>query len=604
MSRGLFLIWLLIPASTSLTFATTHTLRPGDSIQEAIESAMPGDTIILENGVFHGTLQITKPVTIKAKNGGEATVTNRFSGTLNWIPDKSGNQNWYAESIDWPVNWLLVNGIHAFDYRTKENFDKRECGPYWSKGWQRGKQSYTAPPLYFTHDADTNRVWLHMDDDRNPNHLTIDFNSSDLDGQTLVQKDLGTGWNQQDIVVVSQNPPVYPVIMWYGGTREHPDFARLMNIPKICGNVINIQSDDVHLEGLRIHLAPTVGIEVNNSKNVSIQDCYFSGYQYAINTGYECERLTVTHCEFDGGRLLTYGNHADFNLIMWNHSTYVNPIKFNGVGLKFHHNYVYEGFDLFHPRGRHKDFSHVPNLRSDVAYNIWTAGIDNAIEFDGVEALMNLRFHHNLVINQHDALAITTTENGGPLTIDHNLWWGGANRIMKLVGTMRTNRTVHFVHNTYFTGPVASANVFENSAFENNIVLSDCEVKDSWSIETLRSFFPTRQNLLHNGHRYAKDFAGITSDPKLGSGPDTVFQLQKDSPAIDAGVANEAYYQDNVTDGNPDLGALEYGQTIEDWRREFGHCGPRWITAENAPIKAPHRTPWPKDLDRRWGGLD
>ena len=50
-------------------------------------------------------------------------------------------------------------------------------------------------------------------------------------------------------------------------------------------------------------MAPTVGIEVNNSKNVTITECYFSGYQFAINSGYECTNLTVTHCEMGGGRM-------------------------------------------------------------------------------------------------------------------------------------------------------------------------------------------------------------------------------------------------------------------------------------------------------------
>lgn len=90
--------------------------------------------------------------------------------------------------------------------------------------------------------------------------------------------------------------------------------------------------------------------------------------------------------------------------------------------------------------------------RSDVAYNVWQNAIDNALEFDGVEALMNMRVHHNLILQDYDALAITTTENGGPLTIDHNLWWPGGGRIMKLSGTGRQNNGVQFLHNTYFTG--------------------------------------------------------------------------------------------------------------------------------------------------------
>lgn len=212
---------------------------------------------------------------------------------------------------------------------------------------------------------------------------------------------------------------------------------------------------------------------------------------------------------------------------------------------------------------------------------------------------MNMRVHHNLILQNHDALAITTTENGGPLTIDHNIWWPGGGRIMKLVGTGRQNNGVEFVHNTYFTGRQCSHNTFGRSIFENNIVVSGCRQPGCWSRKTLGAFFPTRYNLLEDGQRYAAGFEGLTADPDFGQSPETLFLLQPGSPAIDAGVAKPGYHQDNVVDGKPDLGALEYGQTIDDWRELFGHVGPTWINAANAAKKAPHRPTWPEALDRR-----
>lgn len=619
--RHIALFWLLIHSITAFcgpTDRVTHIVEPGQSIQQCIDQCSDGDVIILQDGVFCESLDVHRSITLRAEHGGHVTVTNRHEGPVYWIRSASDSQTWYAGGIDWPVHRLLVEGVHAFDYRTKENFDSRTCGPYWSKGWQAGKKSYTKPPIYFAHDAATDTLWLKLDDDRNPNDIEIDFNSRDVDGETLVQKDLGAYWNQQQIVTISRNPPVHPITMWYSGTPKKPGSPRVIDFPKICGIVIDINADNVTIEGLRIHMAPTVGIEVNNSHRVTIRDCYFSGYQFAINTGYECTHLTVEHCEMDGGEMISFGGNRNVTNHMWNHSTYVNPIKFNGTGLKFHHNYVYEGFDLFHPRGRHKDYPHVPNSRSDVAYNVWQNAIDNALEFDGVEALMNMRVHHNLILQDYDALAITTTENGGPLTIDHNIWWPGGGRIMKLVGTGRQNNGVQFIHNTYFTGATCSYNTFGDSVFENNIVISDCRKAGCWSPEKLGAFFPTRYNLLLNGDRYTvrsevlrRDgnrtiigFAGLISDPMLGSTPETLFLLQEGSPAIDAGAVGPGYHQENVTDGKPDLGALEYGQTIDDWRRDFGHVGPRWITAQNAAKKAPHRPKWPEKLDKRWGGLD
>lgn len=590
----------LCPLARAVTFAVI----PGQSIQEAIDGAADGDVIVLADGVYHETLDVRRSVTLRAQHGGQATVTNRYQGSVTWIQQSPGSRTWFARGIDWLVHRLLVADVHAFDYRTKVNFDSRTCGPYWSKGWQAGQTSYTAPPIYFAHDDATGTLLLGMNDARDPNKLAIDFNSRRIGGRTLVQKDLGAYWNQQEIVTVSASPPVHPITMWYSGTPDDPGSPRTIDFPRICGIVIEVNADHVTIEGLRVLMAPTVGIEVNNSRNVTIRDCYFSGYQFAVNSGYECTSLTIEHCEMDGGLMVSFGHNTDVTNHMWNHSTYVNPVKFNGTGLTFRHNYVYEGYDLFHPRGRHKDYPRVPDLRSDVSCNVWQNAVDNALEFDGVEARMNLRAHHNLILQNHDALAITTTENGGPLTIDHNLWWPGGGRIMKLVGTARQNNGVQFIHNTYFTGSQCSHNTFGRSVFENNIVVSGCQKPGCWSPKTLGSFFPTRYNLLEDGQRYTEGFEGLTVDPGFGQTPDTLFLVQPGSSAIDAGLTKPDYHQDNVTDGKPDLGALEHGQTIDDWRALFGHVGPNWITAANAAKEAPQRPAWPDKLDRRWGGLD
>jgi hypothetical protein len=356
----------VLAVSSPVVHGSTRILAPGQSVQQAIDHSDDGDVIVLKDGVYHETLNVHKSITLKAEYGGEATLTNRYAGPIAWQQASPGSRTWFAQGIDWPVHRLLVEGVHAFDYRSRKNFDNRTCGPYWSKGWQADSYSYTKPPIYFAHDAAT----------------------------------------------------------------------------------------------------------------------------------------------------------------------------------------------------------------------------------------------ETLVLQDYDALAITTTEEGGPLTIDHNLWWPGGGRVMKLSGTGRRNNGVQFLHNTYFTGSTCSHNTFGDSIFENNIMLSDCKTPGCWTPRRLGTFFPTRYNLLRGGERYTVDFQGLTADPKLGRTPEDLFLLQPGSPAIDAGVARRSYHQDNVTDGTPDLGALEYGQSIDDWREHFGHVGPTWITTENAVEKAPHRPAWPEAVDPRWGGLD
>jgi hypothetical protein len=117
-------------------------------------------------------------------------------------------------------------------------------------------------------------------------------------------------------------------------------------------------------------------------------------------------------------------------------------------------------------------------------------------------------------------------------------------------------------------------------------------------------FYPTPYNLCVNGERYIRDFEGITSDPLFGQTPEDYFCLLPGSPAIDAGKFAKEYYNGDFSGNNPDLGALESTENIETWRDMFGHCGPTWITRENAPNKAPNRPEWPVEIDPRWGGLE
>lgn len=584
--------------------AATHVVQPGDSLPAVLRASADGDTVILEDGSYYGRLTISHAVTLRARNPGRAVITHRHAAPLVWQPAADAPRTWYASSVDWPVRGLWVEGVHAFDYRTRSHFDARACGPFWSKAWQDGLTPYPVPPLAFARDAATRTLWLRLPDDRDPNRLDIAINAAGLDNTTLVQKDLGAAWNQQQIVTLGPPPSSEPIVMWYAGTADVPAEPRRIDYPPGCGVLIEIEADGVTLEGLRLSVGPSVIVDVNDARRVTIRDCHFSGYQFGINTGYRCTQLTVEHCEFDGGLVWSRGGHRDINANMWYHSTYIVPVRFNGTGLTFRHNYVHEGYDLFQPRGRHKDFPDIPDLRSEVAYNVWHNAIDNVFEFDGVEARMNLRLHHNLILSDHDALAITTTEDGGPLTIDHNLWWPGGGRIMKLVGTGRTNRGVQFLHNTYFTGDRPSHNHFVASAFENNIVISAASRPEDWTPDTLGDFFPSRFNLLLDGQRYTTGFAGLTADPRLGDTPATRFVPQPDSPAIDAGRADPAYPQSNVTDARPDLGALEHGETIESWRETFGRCGPRWLTAEVLASGEFLRPAWPEAIDLRWGGLE
>jgi hypothetical protein len=64
------------------------------------------------------------------------------------------------------------------------------------------------------------------------------------------------------------------------------------------------------------------------------------------------------------------------------------------------------------------------------------------------------------------------------------------------------------------------------------------------------------------------------------------------------------YHEKIVIDKSIVLMALNSHENINSWREDFGHCGPTWINAQNAALKAPNRPTWPVEIDKRWGGLD
>ena len=80
---------VLLIASGTFAFSCSqsrHNISVTDDIQKALDSAAPGDTIVLKDGVYYQNLVITrggtpgKPVTLTAANGGGATLSGAMGG--------------------------------------------------------------------------------------------------------------------------------------------------------------------------------------------------------------------------------------------------------------------------------------------------------------------------------------------------------------------------------------------------------------------------------------------------------------------------------------------------------------------------------------------
>ena len=66
----IFTLLVLLLVSGSV-LADTITVRPGESIQKAIDLASPGDTIEVMSGTYRGTLDIMKSVSLIGIDSGE-----------------------------------------------------------------------------------------------------------------------------------------------------------------------------------------------------------------------------------------------------------------------------------------------------------------------------------------------------------------------------------------------------------------------------------------------------------------------------------------------------------------------------------------------------
>jgi parallel beta-helix repeat protein len=68
----LFVVVTLV--SVGCASASTYYVNPGGSIQDAMNAADPGDTIIVGDGTYIENIDVNKRLTIKSENGADSTI--------------------------------------------------------------------------------------------------------------------------------------------------------------------------------------------------------------------------------------------------------------------------------------------------------------------------------------------------------------------------------------------------------------------------------------------------------------------------------------------------------------------------------------------------
>jgi hypothetical protein len=585
---------LLLVLSVPSAQAAMVTVRAGERIQTAIDNAATGDVILIDDGVYHEVLAIAKPVTLRAKNGGKVTLTNMQAAPIRFEPDGQ-TPGMYVADVAHPVRWVMKRHRNLYNYISPEDLRNFTAQPAHTR--LKRPESGLFPEGFAWSKG---KLYVRLEGNADPRNATIEINSANMNGRSTFLKDAGLTPTES-----YTRPSTQPVMLQYPGQPDRP----LLHAPDM-GVLVSIESDDVTLEGLRLHLAPDVLVDVKRGHRVTVRNCYFDGFQYAVNTGEDCVDLRIEYCEFSGGELYERFRSAQKAVAgkrweaLYFSTMEIIVISQRGPGFIFQHNFVYEAFDGVQPRGVGTEWiGRLPDRRSEIAFNVVMNCVDDNFELDSWDRLANTRVHHNLAINGSSLLSCAPIQRG-PLLVDHNIFYNAPENGLhggyllkhnQQAAPQKINTGLTVVHNTFVT-PHKQLWTDEwfppkygSNTIENNIMI--VAKSSPWDRD---GFTPSRHNLLWGEDTRADHIAGaVHAPPRFVNEAPYDFRLAANSPAIGAGVNRDDAYH-HRSRGPTDLGAVEHG---DDWT--MPRPGPRWATPELMPA----RPRFPASFSPRWAGF-
>ena len=591
-----FTAFAALAAAMAMTTAGAE-LTPSDDVQKALDAAAPGDTIALKDGVYHQSLVITrggtpgKPVTLKAANGGGATLSGAVppSQVKLKFTRVEEETDIYKAAVPHRVWWVMADGrnlvnygyysyLKTFEFPDQSNGALKPCVPE-GFAWRNG------------------HLYIRLENKVDPNTVAIEINRV-VSGHT------------------SAEPEFAKEVRWAPDTGfDVPGAGHFFS--RFVGNIM-VKADHVVIEGLRLHLGVGAAVIVHGN-DVTVRDCYISGAHIGICQPDEVKLaprgsprpitpssrtgrgLTVEYCEYsappgyEACRRGFWGGLYAANIS----GVFMN---YGGPRSIVRHNWIYDSSqDHLQPRG---NGTTSPEDASEIAYNLLQNCGDDSIEFDSASP-MNLRVHHNVILDGMCLMSLCPVMGGG-LTIDHNLFYNSPENgfrncpWLKLGtpwGSALPTRDVRLIHNTVVQphGAVEwflQGHRYENMLLENNILYVGSP--QNW----VSPDFPMSHYNLYCGPKVTAEHSpqAIHGDQPFVSLNPLDFNLRPNSAAVDAGTpGKDKEYFHKSAGKAPDLGAIELGET---WN--FPRPGPRWAKGNEIP----NRPAIPASLPRKWVGLE
>jgi len=270
-------------------------LTPADDVQAALDAAAPGDTIVLDDGVYYQNVVITrggsegKPITLRAAKGGAATLSGAVPPGQEKLKFELVEGDLYRAAVPHRVWWAMAGARNLVNYGNLEHLKKFQFPNLYKPG---NALQPCAPEGFAWQDGS---LYVRLQGGVDPNVMAIEISRP--------------GGHSTAELEYAKEPYCNPDT----GFRV-PGTGHLFS--KSLANII-VKADHVVVEGLRLHMGGGAAVVVRGNE-VTVRDCYMSGThmgvcqpdevklpphespdQRPIGRANRTDRgLTVEHCEF------------------------------------------------------------------------------------------------------------------------------------------------------------------------------------------------------------------------------------------------------------------------------------------------------------------